>query len=88
MKGSLSLGILFDETVDLGLKKTVCNFMSEYDFPHVNIFLIERVVELDALQFVGSFLALLDESIPLFNVADLAREVFVLLFPQLFVFVV
>lgn len=49
MKGSLSLGILFDETVDLGLKKTVCNFMSEYDFPHVNIFLIERVVELDAL---------------------------------------
>ena len=88
MESSLDIRVLFDEAIDLKLKQAISNPMCQYNLPHVNVLLIEGIIQLNALQFVGPFLPFLDELVPLLHISNLPREVLVLLLSEIFVLVV
>ncbi len=75
MESSLDVRVLLDEGVDLAFEHGVCYFVGQHDFPHVDVLLIQGIVELDALQFVSPLFPLMDESVPLSHVADLSRKI-------------
>lgn len=45
----MNVRILLDEGVDLAFQHAVCYFVRQHDLPHVNVLLIEGIVEFDAL---------------------------------------
>jgi hypothetical protein len=88
VEGALDIGVLLDEAVDFAFEEAVCNPVSEDDFPHVDVLFVKGIVEFDTLQFIGALLPLLDEPIPILDVADLPREVLELLLPEISILVV
>jgi hypothetical protein len=82
VESSLDVRVLLDEGVDLAFEHAVCYFVCQHDLPHVDVLLIQRIVEFDALEFVSPLFPFMDESIPLSHVADLSREVLELLLPD------
>ena len=72
MESSLYIGVLFDEAIDLALQQAISNPMRQDDLPHMNVLLIQRVVQLNALQLVGPLLSFLDELVTLLHIPDLA----------------
>jgi hypothetical protein len=82
VESSLDVRVLLDEGVDLAFEHAVCYFVRQHDLPHVDVLLIQRIVEFDALQFVSPLLPFMDESVPLSHVADLSREVLELFLPD------
>jgi hypothetical protein len=56
--------------------------VGQSDLPHVDVLLVERVVELDALQLVRPFLTLLQELLPFLHIINAVRVILELLIPH------
>lgn len=85
VEGALDVRVLLDQRVYLALQHAVGHLVCQDDLPHVDVLLVEGVVELDALQFVGAFLAFLDETVPLPYLADLTLKILVFLLSEFMV---
>lgn len=88
MEGILYISVLLDESADFGFEKAVCDFVSQDDLSHMNVLLVEGIVEFDALQLAGSLLPQFDELISVLYVTDFVCEIFVLFLSQILVVVV
>ena len=85
MESTLNIRVSLNQGANFSLKKTVCHLVSKNDLPHVNIFLIQSIVELNALQFISSFFSLMNKSIPFSNVTDLSWKIFKFFLSDFFV---
>ena len=83
MESGLDLGVVGDQSVDLRLQETVSHLMSQDYFTHVDVLLVQSIAQLDALQFVGALLSLLDEPVAVPHVTDLLGVVLILFLSSL-----
>lgn len=85
VEGALDVRVLLDQRVHLALQHTVGHLVRQDDLPHVDVLLVKGVVELDALQLVGAFLAFLDKTVPFPHLADLTLKILVFLLSEFMV---
>lgn len=71
MESCLDIRVLFDEGIDLALKQAISNSMRQDDLPHMNVLLVERIIQLNALQLIRPFLPFLDELVTLLYIFNL-----------------
>lgn len=56
--------VLLEEGRDFALEQTISHAVRQDDLPHVDIFLVKGIVQLDALQLVGALPPLLQKLLP------------------------
>lgn len=84
----MSVSMFFNESVDLGFKETISNFVSQDDLSHMYVLFVKRIIEFDALEFVGPFFTFLNEAISFTHITDFTRKILKFFFPDLFIFMV
>ena len=86
MEGTLNIRVLLNQSVHFWFKHTVCHFVGEDDFSHVDIFLVKGIVKLNALEFVSPLLPFLNEPISFSAITNLAWVVIKFIFPNFLIF--